>query len=90
MQIIEGSVTLSELARELHIGSATLRQHIYKNRGGLADNISKFGDRKTGDYLVDIHSVLTFIEWARGKARKISEENLSKVEEEIRTWLAKH
>jgi hypothetical protein len=90
MDIIDGSVRLSDLAKELNIGSANIRQHVYKNRGGLGDNANKFGNRKTGDFMLDVHSVLGFIEWARGKARKISEENLNKVEAEIRAWLQKH
>jgi phage antirepressor YoqD-like protein len=90
MKISDGSVTLTELAKELGVGSATLRQHLYKNKGGIADNANKFMGRKTGDFLLDVHSVLTFVEWARGKSRKMTEENLNRVETEIRAWLADH
>jgi len=86
MNIDKGYVTLGELAKELNIGSATIRQHLYHNRGGIAEGATKYMNRQTGDYLLNVNSVLNFIYWLRGHGRKITHENMDKVEAQLTAW----
>ncbi len=88
MEIINGKILLSELAKALNVTSSALIQHL-KNNSGLGAGAVKFGGTQTGNYLLSIDSIFQFLNWARSKAKKIDIDTIIKVEAEI-TWLMKH
>jgi hypothetical protein len=83
MNLINGKIRLIELAKLLGLESATIRQHLYKNHGGIAEDHEKLGDRLTGDHLLSIDSTLTFLGWLKAKGRKVNLEQIEFLENEI-------
>lgn len=82
MQLIDGKVPLTDLARELEVTNVALLQHL-KNQSGLGVGAVKLGGKATGPYLLPIDSVLNFLTWAKGKAKQMSMENILSTEEKI-------
>lgn len=83
IELINGKVPLSELARSLGVTSSALRQHL-RNRSPLGENAEKFGHRATGDYILDYDSVWAFLEWISQHGRKIKGEAIERTREELK------
>jgi len=84
MNYIEGKVRLSDLAEELGVSSAAIRQHLANPKTKLAINSTKLLDRKTGDTLLDKESVLNFLSWLKFHSRKIRKETINILYEKIK------
>ncbi len=80
MKLINNKILLTELAQLLETTPSNLRQHLH-NKSGLGREHEKFGLRSTGDLLLDINSVLAFLDWISTKGRKITQENIHKTRE---------
>lgn len=74
---------LSDLAHELKVTPSAIRQHL-SNKSGLGQGAEKFGARQTGDYLLNIQSVLNFLNFLKLKGRKVKMEDILRVEEGLK------
>ena len=82
LRILNGKVLLSSLAKKLGTSSSNLKYHI-TNGGILGIESEKLFDRATGDLLLEIDSVLKFIEWAFTHSRKLDYNKLVETKEEL-------
>jgi len=89
MKIIDGHIRLTELAKRLGVTPQSLRNHL-KNNSGLGENAVKFGDTLTADYWLPLDSVVNFLNWAISHGKKMKDEMLYEVLEEVKVaWLNK-
>ena len=83
LQLINGKIKLTSLARSLKVSSTAMRFNLV-NGSGLGKNAEKLGMHETADWILDKESVMTYLRWLRGKKKRIKQEDIERVEEECR------
>ncbi len=83
MELINGKIRLTDLAKELGVTSQNLRLSL-KNKSGLGEGVTKLGSSILSDYLLTIDSTLNFINWSYNNGKKLDYETLHRVEEMVK------
>lgn len=83
MKLTFGKIRLTDLAHALEITPPALRQHVYKNNGGIAKDLSKVDETQTSDILLSIDSVSNFLIWLKARGRRVKLEKIEQLENEL-------